>query len=439
MASLRQLRNGDSDPSRNGFDDYQSWVQMAGASFPVHTTGLVGEAALPDSTADAFAEVYKTNGIVAACMNVRSRIFSQVSFRFVSMNNGKLGKLFGTPALSILEKPWPNGTTAELAARMIQDVDLAGNFYAVRRGGQLYRRDPAKTSIVLSGNPLEDEYVDVLGYVYRPNGAQGPAFTYEPHEMCHWSPQPDPQHPYKGMSWLTPVLREIRSDNAASDYKGKFYGNAATPNMIVKFPSDVMSQDQFDRFKAKMEADYAGSRGAGKTMYLAPGADVEVVGKSFAELDFSNTQGRDETRISSAAGVPAVIVGLKESLAGSSLNTGNYSAARRAFADGTMRPLYGSAAGALETIAPAPQGNGASKLWYDDTQVAFFREDRADAANIQFTRAQAMRQLVDAGWTPESVNDAFEAEDMSLLKHSGLYSVQLQPAGAAKPSVGDSA
>lgn len=428
MATLRQLR-GDG-ATRNGFDDLQSWIKMAGATFPVQTSTLLGQESAPDRTIQAFTEIYRTNGIVFACAAVRQRIFSEVTFRFAAVNNGRIGKLFGTAELGILENPWPNGTTGELAARMIYDVDTAGNFYAVRQGDRLYRRDPAKMSIVLSGDPAADEFVDIVGYAYRPKGKQGPTYTYTPDEMCHWSPLPDPDHPYKGMSWISPILREIKSDNAATDHKAQFFANSATPNMVVKFPPDVMNQDQFDRFKKKMEAEYAGSRGAGKTMYLAPGADVEVVGKNFAELDFSNTQGRDETRIASAAGVPAVIVGLKESLAGSSLNQGNYAAARRSLADGTMRPLYRSAAAALDTIVRAPQANGPSRLWYDDTQVAFFREDRADAATIQSTQAATIKAYIDAGFEPDSVIAAVEAEDRSLLKHSGMYSVQLQKPGA---------
>lgn len=428
MTSLRQLRSD--GPSRNGFDDLQTWIQMAGAQFPVQTSALLGRDSLPDSSIAEFTKIYKSNGIVFACAAVRQRIFSEVTFRFAAMNSGRVGKMFGTQDLAILEHPWPNGTTGELAARMIHDVDTAGNFYAVRQGKRLYWRDPAKTSIILSGKPTEDEFVDVAGYAYRPNGAQGPTYTYLPEEMCHWSPLPDPDHPYKGMSWISPILREIRSDNAATDHKAQFFANSATPNMVVKFPENVMNQDQFDRFKAKMEAEYAGTRGAGKTLYLAPGADVTVVGKDFKELDFGETQGRDETRIASAAGVPAVIVGLKESLAGSSLNAGNYGSARRSLADGTMRPLYRSAAAALETIVPAPQDKGPAKLWYDDSQVAFFREDRADAATIQSTQATTIKSYIDAGFEPDSVIAAVEAEDRSLLKHSGMYSVQLQKPGA---------
>lgn len=429
MAILRPRRTP--APERNGFDDLQQWIQMSGASFPVQTSALLGAQPEALPTGEDFSSIYKSNGIVFACMAVRQRVFSQITFRFAALNNGKVGNLFGSPAIDLLNKPWPGGTAGDLAKRMISDGDTKGAFFGVKNGGRIYRRDPLKTSVVLTGNPAEDEFVDILGYVYKPNGKKGPTYTYLPSEITHWIPFQDPDASYpKGISWVTPILREIRSDNAATDHKAKFFANSGTPNMVVKFPENVMDQDQFDRFKAKMEQEYAGSGKAYKTMYLAPGADVEVVGKDFQQMDFANTQGRDETRIASAAGVPAVIVGLKESLGGSSLNAGNYAAARRAFADITMHDLYASAAAALETLAPPPQDKGPAKLWFDISQVPFFREDRKDDADIQFTRAQAMRQYVDAGWTPESVKAAFDAEDMQLLVHSGLYSVQLQPAGS---------
>lgn len=436
MPSLRQLRSGDL-PARNGFDDYQQWVQMADASFPIQTSTLLGAQPEVLPSGPDFSAIYKSNGIVFACMAVRQRVFSQITFRFASLNNGKVGKLFGGPEMDILSKPWPNGTTGDLATRMITDADTKGAFFGVRDGESIYRRDPLKMSVVLSGNPDEDEFVDIMGYVYRPKGKQGPTYSYTPSEVCHWTPTLDPDAHYaRGISWITPILREIRSDNSAEDAKARTFANGMTPNLVVKFPENVMNQDQFDRFKAKMESEYAGASKSGKTMYLAPGADIVVVGKDFKEMDFSETQGRDEARIASAAGVPPVIVGLKESLAGSSLNAGNYGAARRSFADGTMSDLYRGAAAALETLVPAPQGKGPAKLWFDISQVPFFREDRGDAATIRQTQAATLKSLIDAGYEPDSAVAALEAEDFSLLVHSGLYSVQLQPAGSTTPATG---
>jgi phage portal protein BeeE len=421
VATLRQLRAGRTQ-ERYTVNDYVQWLSSGNLRFPV---SMASDTAPPQT----HAGVYASNGIVFACMALRQSVFAEVSFRFAAVSNGRTGQLFGGPELDVLQRPWPNGSTGELAARMIQDVDLVGNFYAVRDGARIYRRDPTRMSLVLSGNPAEEEFVTVAGYAYQPGGPGSRVFSYSPDQVCHWSPLPDPEHPYRGMSWLTPVLREVRADNAATDHKAKFFANGATPNMVVKFPPDVMTKEQFKVFKTDMDQEHAGAGNAYKTLYLAPGADVEVVGKDFQQLAFDATQGRDETRIASAAGVPAVIVGLKESLQGSSLNAGNYGAARRRFADATMRPLYRSASAALETLVPAPTRFPA-KLWYDDSQVAFFREDRADAAEIQAVKAQTIRTYTDAGFTPDSAKAAVLAEDESLLEHSGLYSVQLQEPGA---------
>jgi hypothetical protein len=74
---------------------------------------------------------------------------------------------------------------------------------------------------------------------------------------------------------------------------------------------------------------HAGVANAYKTLYLTAGADATVVGKDLQQLDFKVVQGAGETRIAAAAGIHPVIVGLSEGLAGSSLNAGNFAAARR--------------------------------------------------------------------------------------------------------------
>lgn len=432
MATLRDLHAKRRDESRWSFDDFAKWKQFAGATFSTGTFGAVaiGPNGRRAERSDDHVLNYKTNATVFACMLLRQSVFAEITFRYAGMQDGKLGKFFGGPGLEILQHPWPNGTTGELATRMIQDVDLTGNFYAVERNGRLYRRDPRYTYIVLDGNPLEEEFVDVAGYIYQPQGplaGTGQTFTYLPEEMCHWSPLTDPYAEYRGMSWLTPVLREIHADKAAMDHQIEFFENGATPNMVVKFPEGVMNQDEFDRFKAKMNAEYNGPGNAYKTLYLAPGADVTTVGAKLNELDYDEFAAINEQRIAAAAGVPPSLVATKESLKGSSLNVGNYQAARRRFADATMRPLYRSGAAALETLAPAPNSN--SKLWYDDSQIAFFREDRGDQAMIEQTKSTTIMQLVNSGYTPLTVVQAVEQEDMTLLEHSGLFSVQLQPPG----------
>jgi hypothetical protein len=137
-------------------------------------------------------------------------------------------------------------------------------------------------------------------------------------------------------------------------------------------------------------------------------------------------QGAGETRIAAAAGVPPVIVGLSEGLQAATYS--NYGQARRRFADNTMRPLWRNMAGSLETIVPPPTG---ARLWYDDRDIQALAEDKKDLAEVRALDAQQIRTLSDAGAEWDAVIDAVTTGDYTRLKgsHTGLYSVQLQPAG----------
>ncbi|HET7034212.1 MAG TPA: phage portal protein [Thermomicrobiaceae bacterium] len=235
------------------------------------------------------------------------------------------------------------------------------------------------------------------------------------------------------MSWIEPVVRELMGDNAATDHKLKFFENGATPNMVVSTDLDL-DEKQFGDWVDLMSNQYEGVENAYRTFYLAKGGNAQVVGANLRQIDFKATQGAGETRLAAAAGIPPVIAGFSEGLQGSSLNAGNFGAARRNCADGTMRPTWASACGSLETIVPPP--NSAAELWYDETQIAWLREDEADAADIAAKRADRMHTLISAGFKPDSVVAATIADDDSLLQHSGMYSVQLRGAGTVTEGKG---
>jgi phage portal protein BeeE len=258
-----------------------------------------------------------------------------------------------------------------------------------------------------------------------PMGGRSDPVTLLPDEVCHFSPKPDPMARFRGMSWLTPVLQEVMADKAATRHKLKFFDNGATPNMAIKFDKDTRPE-AFQDFVQKFNDAHRGADNAYKTMFLAGGADVTPLSMDFRQMDFKVTQGAGENRLAVAAGVPAAILGISEGLQGSSLNAGNFSAARRLFVDSTMRDLWAKAAASLAVLLTPPAG---ARLWYDDRDIPFLREDEKDAAEIQFLEAQTLRQLLDAGWDPDTAKAYLLSGDLSLLKHSGLFSVQLQPAG----------
>jgi hypothetical protein len=392
---------------------------------------------IADNLIGLAAGAYASHGPIFACMLIRSAVFSAISFRWQRMSDGRGSEMFGTSALDILQRPWlPGGTTQDLLSRMIQDADLAGSSYSAldvplaRLGGDdrpdIVRLRPDWVDIVMRPRFINGGHVGwrKVGYVYR-EGGEGDLVPLLLSEVAHFAPQPDPLANWRGMSWLTPVIREIQNDKLMSAHQREFFRNGATPNMVVRMP-ERMSADQFRQFTSKMDDGHRGVENAYKTLYLGGGADVTVVGKDFKQVDFTALQGRSESRIAQAANVPAVLAGFAEGLEASTYS--NYAQARRRFADGTMHPLWQNAAGSLAPLMP---DLGADvRLWYDATNVPFLREDERDHAEIQQMQANTIRSLIDAGYEPKSVVAAVDAGDWRLLVHSGLYSVQLQAAGA---------
>lgn len=412
--------------------DANGWFYRASSSWSPERETI-------ESFEGAVGAAYKANGIVFACVQARSMPFSEVRFQFQNMAGGRPGKLFGTPDLALLEHPWPNGTTGELLARMEQDASLAGNFYAttVGEGAALHMRRmrPDWVTIIsgVKGEPTASAYdlnAEVLGYIYRPNGRMDDAVFLSTARVVHYSPIPDPDAQWRGMSWLTPILREIQADSYATSHKMKFFERGALLGTVVKYPADT-SVDDFERYVQLFTENHEGAANAYRTLHIGGGADATVVGTNLQQVDFKAVQGAGETRIAAAAGVGAIIARFSEGLAGSALNAGNYAAAKRQFADMTLRPLWRTAAGSLEKFTNPP---AASRLWYDPRDVEFLKDDRKDAADILATTAQTMSALIQAGYTPDSVVLAMEAGgDLTLLEHSGLYSVQLQSPGGSDP------
>ena len=436
---LRDIWRNLFEPEKGSERDSYSFAQwmtdvmaFGGNSYPLSGGTLVGNEEKIGSGFEAYIRgAYQSNGIVFACELVRLMVFSEARFQWRQINSGRPGKLFGDQSLRVLEQPWPRGTTGDLLTRMELHSSFGGNAFVHRAGERLWMLRPDWVTLIYGGDPWEVGS-ELVGVGYQPGGPVGgkKPVIYRPETVAHYAPIPDPLSPWKGMSWITPVLREIEADQAATTHKDKLFTQGATPNMIVKFDSTV-TKELFDAYVKEIKEGHEGVENAYKTLFLGGGGDAQVVGANLQQLDFKKVQGAGETRIANAAGVGAIMAGLSEGLEGSSLNVGNYSSARRKFADGTMRPLWRNVSGSLEWIVNTPQTqSGKAELWYDDRDIAFLQEDRKDLAEIQTGNAAAIRQLIDAGFIPDSVIDAVQSGDLSRLKHSGLYSVQLQAAGA---------
>ena len=418
--------------SRFGMEWWLS--QMATWSFggnnyaqPVRTTyGTTADEPIGNSF-DGYARgAYMSNGPVFALALVLQSTIAEGRFAYQNVD----GEVYGTADLAVLEDPWPGGSTQELLARMEQDVALAGNWYAVRRGDEIVRLRPDWVTVisgarqgVVEGVQLSELDSTVVGYMYCPDGDSDNAVLLSVDEVAHYSPIPDPLARWRGMSWLTPVLREVEADAAMSRHKLEFFNHAATPNLVVTLDKSV-SEDAAKAFAERFNDDYAGVANAYKNIVLGGGADVTVVGQSFEQIAFKATQGAGETRLAAVAGVPPVIAGFAEGL--QSATYSNYSQARRRYADITCHPRWKAAATAIAALVPRRPG---SKLIVDTRDIPFLRDDARDSAEVTKAQAITMDLLVRAGFEPDAIGLAVASGDLSSLPHTGAIPTTLYPDG----------
>jgi phage portal protein BeeE len=422
-------------------DDWLSnyLIPATNAGFWAGSSGRVTEV---QQSLPAYAAMLRGSPPAFAAQMVRAMVLSQARFTFRTRPSGQNArKTFGTRELSILERPWPNATTGELITRMEWHAGLAGNAYVVRQPSRLRVLRPDWVAIVYGSDQEPEDAAfaldgEIIGYVYANGGLSAPGdgsvtgwrnriHTLLPDEVAHWSPLSDPEGSGIGMSWLTPAIRDIQSDKAATEHKVRFFTNGATPNLVVKGLT-ATTKPQFDELVEMMDARLAGVANAYRTLYLTAGADATVVSPNFRDMDLKSIQGAGETRIAVLSRVPAPILNIAEGLSGASLNAGNLGQSRRNFADSWIYPTLQDLSATLSSVVNVPSD---AELWADTTDMPILREDAKDAAEIEDLKATTVTKYVREGFTAESSIAAVRSGDISLLKHTGYLSVQVQKPG----------
>lgn len=387
-----------------------------------------------------------------AAQMFRAMVLSQARFTWRNTRaSATPGRMFGTPELRLLEKPWPRGNTGLLISLMEWHAGLAGNAFVLKQGIPVTAQTPLGLRLrvlrpdwvgVLWGSQKEPESkfqataldAELIGYVYWNGGpGQSEPQLLLPADVAHWAPLPNPLTPADGLgeSWITAAVRDIQGDSAITTHKLRFWDNAATPNMVVK-GLPAQTREDFEELVEMLEATHRGVENAYRTLYLTMGADAHVVGSSFKDTELKQIQGAGETRIAMLGRVPATLLQISEGLQGSSLNEGNFGMARRIFGDGFVHPQLRDLARALEPLLPRPgtfsgriSGDDA-ELWPDVGDIPLLREDAKDAAEIEQTKATTITAYVKEGFTPDSARAAVQNQDIGLLVHSGYVSVQQQ-------------
>ena len=366
-------------------------------------------------------QAYETNGIVWACVLTRMMLLSQATFK---LREKTTKKLYGNEDvlrgrkidLGILEYPWLGATAGELWCRYEQDVSTAGGpYFAKIENDQLLRLPPREVTIV------SDEFVStggtrykqVIGYDWDPELNQPPAgqrsskaqfFTVD--EVAAPTPYPDPLANWRGMSWLTPVLRDVYSDSALTTYKTTYLDHG-TPITAVKYPLK-MKRETIDMIVERIGEKYGGAANVGKTLVFDQGADP-ILGNGLKDLDYAAVQAVGEVRICAAAGVPPVLMGLK-----SAEDQSTYQTEMRRFAEVTIHHLWRSGCAAFQKLVPNVPERGV-ELWFDTSDIPALQAAETERAQVHQVNAAALLTLTQSGFTRDSSIAYLASGDISQL------------------------
>jgi hypothetical protein len=206
------------------------------------------------------------------------------------------------------------------------------------------------------------------------------------------------------MSWLTPILKEIRADSGFTFYKTQYLDHGQ-PVMAIKY-AQKFKPETVDSVAERVMAKFGGVSNAFRPLVLDQGADP-IMGAGLKDLDIASIQGAGEERICAAGRVPPEILGLREATAD------HYPQAVRSLADLTCRPLWRSMCGALAQLITVPSG---SRLWYDTSDIAALQAAETERAQVMQVHAAAVLTLVQAGFTRESILDYIQSGDATRLK-----------------------
>jgi hypothetical protein len=407
--------------SRSGY-----WEGLAsGAAVLTSSYGSPDREAVLPQVAGWAQQANASASPVFSAILVRMMLLSEAQFKLQAKDDKHL---YGNQSLAVLEHPFgPETTSGELIARCEQDASVAGNSYtwAPPDTDVLVRLRPDWTTIVSErvAVPGGGWYRRKLGYWHEPPKGvldQGTGFFAPADEVAHWAPVPDPQASFRGMSWMTPVMRDIQGDEGMARYKIRYLQANATPNLVIKY-AQKLQPATIDSLRERMTARYGGPDNAGKTLILDQGADLVAVGNSLADMDFSNVSQDGIERILAASGVPPLLIGL-ESIKGAGKS---YQEVIRRFGDITLRPLWRSVCGTLGQLVPGvPAG---SRLWFDTSDIAALQDGEQVRAQVTLIRAQALLALGQAGYDRMSAVKAIEAGDMGQLEEAAVP----PPAGGA--------
>ncbi|AYO84064.1 phage portal protein [Methylobacterium brachiatum] len=247
--------------------------------------------------------------------------------------------------LALLARPNPRESGTRLLETVYADLLLGGTGYleAVSLDGRiaaLQALRPGRMRMLPGADGWPAAYIYTVGGTSRRFDLPAPGAPEVAPILALSLFHPDDD--YAGLAPIEAAATALDIHNAASAWNKALLDNAARPSGALVFAGAALTEPQFDRLKAELEANYQGAANAGRPLLLEGGLDWKPLALSPRDMDFVEAKNAAAREIALAFGVPPLLLGLP----GDSTHA-NYAEANRALYRQTLIPLAARTAQAL--------------------------------------------------------------------------------------------
>jgi HK97 family phage portal protein len=283
------------------------------------TNGVYGYNGTSTTVTPQEAANYYTQ--VAPLFTAVDMISTSVATITLAINNPTADELvYNHPLLDLIERPNAQCSGTEFFIQLSNFYLLMGNVFVIATGP--VNRPPLELQIVnpMSVNLKEgtDGYLDTItvntsansSRVFSRKEVNGHFRYFDGAETEIWHIKTYSPRIYAGqlmgMSPLNPISLELDQYLESSTHNLSLLKRGARPSGALKF-SEMLTDDQFNRYQQQVDSFYSGSKNAGRLLLLE-NADFQEMSQSNKDMDFATLKSSITNTIFTAFRIPLPLV-----------------------------------------------------------------------------------------------------------------------------------
>lgn len=249
------------------------------------------------------------SNVIMAPISWIMRTFAETEPIVQARRRGRWQRVGGHAVEDLLAQPNQNYDGDALFKALIISYCLDGNAYLIKMRnviGEILELWYAPHWMIEPKWP-NDGSTFISHYDYRPG--HGETIRLLPRDVIHLRFGLDPRNTRKGYSPLRPLLREIFTDEEASNFAAAVLRNQGIPGVVIS-PKEGTSQtrEEATALKQRFSQHFTGDR-RGEPFVATKPTDIETFGFNSQQIQLTGLRDVTEERVCAMIGLPAAVVG----------------------------------------------------------------------------------------------------------------------------------